>query len=93
VDEPLPASDAKRLILAILADGDVAFSKHAFDEMGKDRMTTQDVQNVLRGGAVQPGESQNGSWRYQVQTQRMCVVVAFRSETELVVVTAWRHKP
>ena len=51
-----------------------------------------DAINVLRGGIVEPGEFENGSWRYRVRTQRMYVVVAFRSETELRVVTAWRLK-
>lgn len=51
-----------------------------------------DVKNVLRGGVVDPGEYENCRWTYQIRTQRMAVVVAFRSETELVVVTAWREK-
>ena len=51
-----------------------------------------DVANVLRGGVVDPGEYENGSWRYRVRTARIAVIVAFRSETELRVVTAWRFK-
>lgn len=35
---------------------------------------------------------ENGSWRYRVRTARMAVIVAFRSETALRVVTAWRFK-
>ncbi len=54
-------------------------------------MTTVDAVNVLRGGVVRPGEFENGTWRYRVQTRRMTVVVAFRSTTELTVVTAWRE--
>lgn len=34
----------------------------------------------------------DGTWRYRVHTQRIWVVVAFRSETRLVVVTGWRSK-
>lgn len=92
MNEPLHPVKAKKLILAILATGTVSWSKHAFDEMAADNLTTVDVVNVLRAGVVQPGEFENGSWRYRVSTQRITVVVAFRSETHLVVVTAWRHK-
>ncbi len=58
--------------------------------MAKDGLAEIDVVNVLRGGVVEPGEWENGSWRYRVRTSRIAVVAAFRSETMLVVVTAWR---
>jgi hypothetical protein len=51
-----------------------------------------DVVNVLRGGVVEPGEFERGSWRYRVHTVRIWVVIAFNSETELVIVTAWRER-
>lgn len=57
-----------------------------------DELTTLDCENVLRGGVVRPAEYSSGSWRYRVETARMTVVVAFRSEHELVVVTAWREE-
>jgi hypothetical protein len=53
-------------------------------------LTMVDVTNVLRGGVVDPAEFENGSWRHRVRTARIAVIVAFRSETELRVVTAWR---
>ncbi len=59
--------------------------------------------NILRGGVVREPEWENGSWRYHVDTPRMCFVVAFDPETnvlpdanedlsgvKLTVVTAWR---
>ena len=52
--------------------------------------TTVDAVNALRGGIVDPGELERGTWRYRVRTARLVVVVAFRSETDLVVVTGWR---
>jgi Domain of unknown function (DUF4258) len=88
--EPYSPGEAKRLIGRILEAGDVRFSQHALDEMAKDALDTVDCTNVLRGGVVEPGEWENRSWRYHVRTARMCVVVAFRSTTALVVVTAWR---
>jgi hypothetical protein len=90
--EPLFPSEAKRLIGRILEAGEVRFSRHALDEMAEDALDTVDCTNVLRGGVVDPPEWENRSWRYHVRTARMCVVVAFRSTTALVVVTAWRIK-
>ena len=55
-------------------------------------MTMVDCANVLRGGFLEPAEWENGSWRYRVRTARMCVVIAFRSEREIVIVTAWRER-
>jgi hypothetical protein len=59
-------------------------------EIAKDGLTTVDCVNVLRGGVPRPGEYESGSWRYRVETAKITVVVAFRSENEVVVVTAWR---
>ena len=33
---------------------------------------------------------ENGTWRYRVRGGRITIVVAFRSEDTLVVITAWR---
>jgi hypothetical protein len=88
--EPLEPEAAKLLIRKIIQLGTVGVSKHALEEMANDDLTTVDCVNVLRGGVVEPGELERSSWRYRVSTARMCVVVAFRSEEELVVVTAWR---
>lgn len=88
--EPLEPGAVKQLIRTIIELGTVSFSKHALEEMAKDDLTTVDCVNVLRGGVVEPGELERGSWRYRVSTGRICVVIAFRSEEELVVVTAWR---
>jgi hypothetical protein len=80
------------LLVAILATGTLAFTGHAYEEMAADKLTEVDVRNTLRGGTVRPGEFANGTWRYRVETQMMAAVVAFRSETYAVVVTAWRFK-
>ncbi len=92
LDEPLSPPEARRLIREIIENGSASFSKHAEEEMAKDNLTMVDVTNGLRGGVVDPGEFENGSWRYRVRTARIAVIVAFRSETELRVVTAWRFK-
>lgn len=90
--EPLSSVQAKQLIREIIENGSVSFSKHAEEELAKDNLTMVDATNILRGGTVDPGEFENGSWRYRVRSSRMVVVVAFRSESELRVVTAWRIK-
>jgi len=80
------------LILEILGSGTVDFSGHALKEMGDDDLTTVDCTNVLRGGWLEYSEFDRGSWRYRMRTVRICVVIAFRSETRLIVVTAWRER-
>lgn len=90
--EPLPPAQAKQLIGRILTGGDVSFSEHALSEMVEDDLDIVDVRAVLRGGVVEPGEMNNGSWRYRVRAKGIFVVVAFRSETRVQVVTAWKTR-
>jgi hypothetical protein len=89
--EPHSAAVAKRLVLAALANGSVSFTGHALEEMAKDAITEDEALAVLRGGVIEPGELERGSWRYRVRVARLFVVVAFDPEL-LVVVTAWRVK-
>jgi hypothetical protein len=91
--EPLSPPGAKKLLLQIITLGMVTYSQpHAEEQMKKRRISMVDCINVLRGGSVREGEYENGSWRYQVHTPKMCVVIRFESETILEVVTAWREK-
>ena len=92
--EPLSPTQAKALARKILKEGLYAFSGHAEQEMEKEKppLTQPDCVNVLRGGAYEPGEWENGSWRYRAHTARITVVITFRSKTELLVVTAWRNR-
>jgi hypothetical protein len=90
--EPFTPTDARQRIQQILVSGTVNFSGHGLKEMAKDGLTTVDCTNVLRGGVVEPPELREGTWRYRVRTNRIYVVVAFRSGMHLVVVTAWRVK-
>ena len=93
LQEPFDQATAKRLIREILATGDFRFSSHAEREMAADNLTTVDCVNVLRGGWVDPPEYERGTWRYPVCTNRITVVVAFRSLTALTVITTWRISP
>jgi hypothetical protein len=100
---PLKATDARTYIRRHLEEGVFVVSDHARREMQKDNLGDSDAINILRGGVVREPEWANGSWRYRVDTPRMCFVVTFDpepeklpgededlSEVELVVVTAWR---
>jgi hypothetical protein len=51
-----------------------------------------DALNVLRAGIVREPELENGEWRYHVETPGMTFIIAFESETTLIIVTAWRRK-
>lgn len=91
--EPLPADEAKRLIIRAIDSDRVDFRQaHARDEMADDDLSIRDVLRVLRGGVVEPGELHRNTWRYRVRTSWAYVVVTFRTEDNVVVVTAWRMK-
>ena len=64
--EPFDPQEAKKRIRSILETGVVTPAGHAMDEMEKDGLTMVDCINVLRGGWVEPGEWERGSWRYRV---------------------------
>jgi hypothetical protein len=84
------AAKARKLLREVVASGVLTYSDHAKNEMVKDKLTTQDIVNVLRAGVVEPSEFERGSWRHRVKTNTLCVIVVLASEREAVVVTAWR---
>lgn len=91
--EPLPPPKVKRVLWAALASGGISFTNHALQEMAKDGITEDEALLVLRGGIVEPGEFVRQSYRYRVHASRAYVVVALRSTSAAVVVTAWRLRP
>ncbi|MEP7245386.1 MAG: DUF4258 domain-containing protein [Gammaproteobacteria bacterium] len=91
LDEPIDPVRAKTLVGEILRSGGTfAYSTHATNEMAKDGLSIVDCVNVLKGGVAEFPEFEKGTWRYRFRTNRIVVVVAFRSKTELRIVTAWR---
>jgi hypothetical protein len=89
--EPLTPPQARKLIRLILQDGIVTYAQpHAVDRMAKRQISMVDCENVLYGGSVRHPELENGTWRYQVHTAKMCVVIRFEDETCLQIVTVWR---
>ncbi|KFA91583.1 hypothetical protein Q664_20995 [Archangium violaceum Cb vi76] len=84
----MDANAARKRISLLLRNGQLTYTRHS-----KDDLTEVDVTNVLRGGHItEPAENEKGTWRYRVHTNTIWVVVAFRGETELVVVTVWRKR-
>ncbi len=90
--EPLQPSQAKAQLVHVLDHGTVFFSDHARTEMQKDNIGQAEALLVLRGGVVEPAEFDRGSWRYRVRVGLTYVVVAFRTDDQAVVVTAWRRR-
>lgn len=90
-NEPLSPIDAQKLIRAIVATGVVVFGRHAIeDKLPALGLTQADAIQALKSGIVEPAEFEHGEWRYRVHTQRIWVVVAFRNERHLRVVTVWK---
>ena len=89
---PLSNADAGSLIKGIVRLGAFSVGRHALEEMANDDLMTVDVVSTLRGGWVEGYDFIDGTYRYRVCTRNVFVVVAFRSEHEISVVTAWRCK-
>lgn len=81
-DKPLDTNAARKLVREILRAGNFIYSRHAKEEMLADDLTTVDCENVIRGGVFRAGEFEHGTWRYRVETSRITVVVALRSERD-----------
>jgi hypothetical protein len=94
VNEPLKPNQVKSLVVTAVATGSVLFTSHALRELAKDRMTPDDATRVLRGGAASHGEFENGSWRYQMRSGSVVVVIEFVMFTPVktLVITAWKRK-
>jgi hypothetical protein len=95
VSQPPTAAEVRAVLRRILSSGSsaaVRFTQHALDPIAEDDLTTVDCVNVLKGGLVEEAEYEHGAWRHRVRTQRTCVVIEVLSDSEIVVVTAWRTK-
>lgn len=92
LDEPVSPPAARKLIREIVTTGTVTFTDHALRELDKDGISEARALTLLRGGIVEPGEWENGEWRYRVRASGAYLVVAFDSEVELLVVTGWRDR-
>jgi hypothetical protein len=89
---PYSLTEARKFIKRIYAEGTVTYSKpHAEERMAKHKLSTVDIGNVLRAGAIsEHPELENGAWRYRVHTNKIVVIVEIWSENRIFIVTAWR---
>ncbi|MDH3975430.1 MAG: DUF4258 domain-containing protein [Deltaproteobacteria bacterium] len=91
MDQPYSKHEAKKLLRKILTNGFITYSRpHAIDRLKERNLTMVDCENVLRGGIVEEAEYENGSWRHQVRTNKIAVIIEFLSKEEVLIVTAWR---
>lgn len=89
--------EARKLVSKIMSaePHNVVFSRHALDELLKDELTTVDALNILKSPDAKiphEGEMEKGTFRYRLETERICLVVAFESAVKLIVVTGWRKR-
>ena len=87
---PVSIRHVRRTILAVLTEGNVSYGRHAFERMGERKLTTVDIDNVLRDGQVRQPDRDGDDWLYNVETDRMRVVFKFMNEHRIHVVTAVR---
>jgi hypothetical protein len=86
-------NEARKLLSEVLKSGTISFTGHCEEALLDDDMDTGDARTVLAEGQIlaEP-ELEHDEWRYRVETKKMCVVVAFVSETSGRCVTAWRKQ-
>jgi hypothetical protein len=89
-DRSALSDHATGLVRRIVREGVVAFSDEALEMMRSEGLTTADCHNVLRWGISDPPSRRGDMWRYRLHTAAASVVVIFRSEAEIVVLSAER---
>ena len=91
----LGRTQARKLISKIVTQHPhrVFYTKHCRKELLDDDLTTSDLLNVLTSSDSRiedEPEIEGGSYRYRLETNKIMVVLAFSTDTSLVVITAWR---
>jgi hypothetical protein len=89
---PLTADDATMLARRIAVCGTISWTAGALRRLSAERLTTIDCHNAIRRGTSDPGERSRSLWRYRIHTPAVRVEVVFRSNDELVVVSAARRR-
>jgi hypothetical protein len=91
----LNKTEARKLVTRIVNQVPVGIriSSHAEVQFVARNVSIDDALNVLKSSSariLKEGELEKGTYRYQVETKRMVIVVAFESEERLVIVSGWR---
>ena len=84
---------AQKIVRRIAGEpqNETSFSRHVRERMTERDLGVNDIVNVLCAGRIyQNPEYKKGHWRYRVETNKIAVVIAFRSIDSIAVVTAWR---
>ena len=91
--EPLDPVTAKGLARQALEVGRVIFDDHVRARMIQRKITLVDVYRILRAGAPQQAELDNGTWRYPLTSPSLTVCYAFRrwEPITISIVTVIRH--
>ncbi len=92
LNEPLKADDAKKEILRRLKVGTVYTSPHFRRAAAADGFLPMAAAEFLVAGFVQMAEFEDGKWCYRVLNGRVVVVVAFRGENQLDLVTFFKKR-
>jgi hypothetical protein len=87
LNEPLKADDAKKEILRRLKVGTVYTSPHFRRAAAAEGLLPLAAVEFLFAGFVEMVEFEGGNWCYRVRNGRVVVVVAFRGENQLDLVT------
>ena len=78
-----------------------SMSRHAREEMKKDKLIVNDILNVIKGGKIlrEPEQdSKTDHWKYRVETKRIGIVFRFTNYSQndesngIKVITCWRNK-
>ncbi|RKH69072.1 hypothetical protein D7X96_15950 [Corallococcus interemptor] len=80
-------------VRTLLDQGYMLYTDRVWAVFERSRMSSLDVENVLRCGDIEQEPKLDGdTYRYFVETQRMCVVVSFPEEKVIQVVGGWRKQ-
>lgn len=89
LNEPLSNDDAKREILRRLAHGTMFTSTHFRRAAAAESLGPLEAAKLLPAGFVQMAEFEGGNWRYRVKNGRFVIVVAFRGENQIDLVSVF----
>jgi len=92
MSEPLQKEQVDGLVKRVMFSGSVGFIRHARDEMRNDDLGEIDIRNALKNGSCFDFRLKDETWRYRIRTQEITVIVSFRTESQLTVVTAWKGR-
>lgn len=90
----LDKNKARKLSLELCKKSKIIFSKHSLKELINDDLDRMDAINVIMSPSakiIKSPEFENGSWRYRVETNKICVVITFTEKPSgIIVVTVFR---